>query len=85
MLTLDLLKTIKEQEPIVFEYDGNYLFVKIVKKHYQLARCLVAVNDKVDYLKEHPFYRRIRAEIETIEISTDSDGHIPYLLVKIKM
>ena len=45
---------------------------------------MCAINDKVDYMKYHPFYRRIRDEIENIEISTDSDGNVPYLLVKIK-
>lgn len=84
MLILDLIKTLKEQEPVVFDYDNNYMLFKIINKHYQVARCLVAVNDKVEYMREHPFYRRVRDEIESIEISQDSDGHIPYLLVKIK-
>lgn len=84
MLIMDLIKVLKEEEPVVFQYEDSFLFFKIVNKHYQIARCMCAINDKVDYMKYHPFYRRVRDEIETLEISTDSDGHIPYLLVKIK-
>ena len=84
MLIMDLIKTLKENEPVVFDYDNNYMLFKIIHKHYQVARCIVAVNDKTDYMKEMAFYRIIRDEIQSIEISTDSDMHIPYLLVKIK-
>lgn len=85
MLVMDLLKVVNENEPIVFDYDNNYLLFKVIKKHYQLARCLVTINEtQPDYMKYLPFYRRIRDEIDTIEISTDSDMSIPYLLVKIK-
>lgn len=85
MLVMDLIKALPENEPVVFDYDNNYMLFKIISKHYQVARCLVAINDKTtDYMKYTPFYRRIRDEIETIQVSTDSDGNVPYLLVKIK-
>ena len=84
MLIQDLLKTVTAETPVVFQYDKSYIYCKIVHKHYQLARTLVAINDKVDYMRNQDFYRRSRDEIESITIEDDSDGHIPYILAKIK-
>lgn len=85
MFVKDLIKVLPENEAVVFDYDNNYLLFKIIRKHYQVARCLVTINDgQNDYLKFLPFYRRIFDEIENIQVSTDSDGHIPYMLVKIR-
>lgn len=85
MYVKDLVKVLKEHEPVVFDYNGNYLYFKIIHKHYQVARTLATINgEQPNDLKHLAFYRRIMDEIENIEISTDSDGHIPYLLVKVK-
>lgn len=84
MLVMDLMKVLPENEILVLEYEQQYLCFKIIKKHYQLARCIVAINDKADTFNLTPLYKRIRDSIVKLEVSTDSDGHIPYLLAKVQ-
>lgn len=84
MLVMDLMKVLPENEVLVLDYDNNYLCFKIIKKHYQLARCIVAINDKAETFNLTPLYKRIRDTIVKLEVSTDSDGHIPYLLAKVQ-